>query len=193
MDRPADPERPSDPAGVQAWLEEAGVEAVALGFVDPSAIVRVKTIPIARFADVTSSGVGLSTLFNAAMSNDQFALKAGFIDGPSGDLRLRPDPAATVPLAAMPGWAWAPVDQYTQEGEPYAACPGRSRDRWRTRTRSAGSPCSAAFEFEFTVGVRDGDDGFRPAHGGPGYSDIALVANHEFALDLITTSQAQGL
>ncbi|MGH2541050.1 MAG: glutamine synthetase, partial [Actinomycetota bacterium] len=107
------------------WLEEAGVVAVALGFVDPAAIVRVKTVPVGRFAQVATSGVGLSTLFNVAMSNDRFALLPGFIDGPSGDLRLRPDPAATVPLAALPGWAWSPVDQYTQEGEPFPACPRR--------------------------------------------------------------------
>ncbi|HEY6567080.1 MAG TPA: glutamine synthetase family protein [Actinomycetota bacterium] len=193
MDRPADLARPSDPAGVQAWLVDAGVEAVALGFVDPSTIVRVKTIPVSRFERVASSGVGLSTLFNAAMSNDQFALKPGFIDGPSGDLRLRPDPSATVPLAAMPGWAWAPVDQYTQEGEPYAGCPRAFARRMADAYSARGLSVQAAFEFEFSVGVREGDDGFRPAHEGPGYSDIALVANHEFALDLIQASQSQGL
>ena len=32
-----------------------------------------------------------------------------------------------------------------------------------------------------------------PAHEGPGYSDIALVRNHEFALDLIVAMEAQGL
>jgi len=57
------------------------------------------------------------------MSNDQFALLDGYIDGPSGDLRLRADASATVPLAAMPGWAWAPVDQFEQDGQPFAACP----------------------------------------------------------------------
>jgi glutamine synthetase len=111
-----DSDRPSEAPEVARRLEDEGVAAVALGFVGPSAIVRVKTVPIGRFAQVAVSGVGLSTLFNVGMSNDQFALLPGYIDGPSGDLRLRPDPAATVPLAAMPGWAWAPVDQYTKGG-----------------------------------------------------------------------------
>ena len=191
MSRPD--ERPTDGPGVESWLEERGVHAVALGFVDPSAIVRVKTIPRERFAHVASSGVGLSTLFNVAMSNDEFALTPGYVDGPSGDLRLRPDPAATVPLAAMPGWAWAPVDQFTQEGEPYEACPRAFTQRMVDAVRDRGHAVRAVFEFEFSVGVRGADGGFEPAHRGPGYSDIALVENHEFALDLLTTCQAQGL
>jgi glutamine synthetase len=185
--------RPADPEGVARWLRDAGVSVVALPFVDPSAIVRVKTIPVERFAYVAEHGVGLSTLFNVAMSNDQFALKAGFIDGPSGDLRLRPDPAAAVPLAAMPGWAWAPVDQYTQDGEPFAACPRAFASRMASRFAGRGLAVRAAFELEFSMGVRRDDGGFEPAHTGPGYSDIALVANHAFTLDLMTTMQTQGL
>lgn len=167
--------------------------AVVLGFVDPSTIVRAKAVPVERFAEVASSGVGLSTLFNVAISNDRFALLPGYIDGPSGDLRLRPDPAATVPLAAMPGWAWAPVDQYTQAGERYAACPRGFARRMADAYSERGLSVRAVFEFEFSVGVRGADGGFEPAHHGPGYSDIALVQNHDFALDLLTAMEAQGL
>lgn len=186
-------DRPTDAPGVQSWLQEAGVAVVALGFVDSSAIARVKTVPIVRFAEVASGGVGLSTLFNVAMSNDQFALVSGYIDGPTGDLRLRPDPAATVPLAAMPGWAWSPVDQYTQEGEPYPGCPRAFVRRMTDAYAERGLSLRVAFEFEFSVGVRRDDGGFQPAHEGPGYSDIALVRNHDFALDLLTAMQTQGL
>ncbi len=188
----ADRARPTDPEGVAGWLRDAGVSVVALPFVDPSAIVRVKSIPLDRFADVAEHGVGLSTLFNVAMSNDEFALREGFIDGPSGDLRLRPDAAATVPLAAMPGWAWAPVDQFTQQGEPFAACPRAFARAMASRFTERGLSIRAAFEAEFSMGVRH-ESGFVPAHTGPGYSDIALVANHGFAFDLITAIEAQGL
>ena len=178
---------------VMGSLRDQGVEAVALGFVDPSAIVRVKCVPLARFPQVVASGVGLSTLFNVAMSNDHFAMLPGYIDGPSGDLRLRPDPAATVAIAAIPGWAWAPVDQYTQDGERFLACPRWFLKRMVDRLDGLGLRISAAYEFEFSVGTAEGDAGFEPAHTGPGYSDIALVANHEFALDVIRTMEAQGL
>jgi len=188
-----EPARPSDAEGVARWLADAGVSVVALPFVDSAAIVRTKVIPLSRFAEVAASGVGLSILFNVAMSDDRFALVEGYIDGPSGDLRLRPDPAATMPLAALPGWAWAPVDQYTQEGEPFPACP-RSFARTATdRLAGRGLSVRAAYEIEFTVGRREEDGTFRPAHTGPGYSDIALVANHDFAHDLVTAFEAQGL
>lgn len=185
--------RPTAADDVQVWLEEQGVAAVALGFVDPSMIVRTKTIPVGRFASVATSGVGLSTLFNVAMSNDHFALLPGYIDGPSGDLRLLPDPAATVPLAAMPGWAWAPVEQYTQAGEPYPGCPRAFARRMADAYAQRGLSVRAVFEFEFSVGTKAEDGSFVPAHEGPGYSDIALVRNHDFALDLLTTAEAQGL
>jgi glutamine synthetase len=161
--------------------------------VDPSAIVRVKCVSIERFPDVAATGVGLSTLFNAAMSNDHFALHPGYIDGPTGDIRLRPDPDATVPLAAMPGWGWAAVDQYTQDGERWAACP-----RWFVRRMvddlsKLGLSVKAALELEFCVGIDNDQGDFEPAHQGPGYSDIALVANHEFAGDLMGAMESQGL
>jgi glutamine synthetase len=185
--------RPTDPDGVARWLADEGVSVVALPFVDSAAIVRTKAIPLARFASVAESGVGLSVLFNVSMTNDEFALLDGYIDGPSGDLRLRPDPAATVPLKALPGWAWAPVDQYTQQGEPFRACPRSFARAAADRLAERGMSVRAAYEIEFSMGVRGDDDTFHPAHRGPGYSDIALVANHDFALDLVTAFEAQGL
>jgi glutamine synthetase len=169
------------------------VQAVMVPFVDPSMIVRTKTIPLERFERVAEAGVGLSTLFNVAMSNDEFALADGYIDGPSGDLRLVPDPSATVPLAAMPGWAWAPVDQRSQDGSPYPGCPRSFARHQAEAFTSRGLSLRVAFEFEFSVGTPALDGSFIPAHEGPGYSDIALVRNHDFALDLLTTAHAQGL
>jgi glutamine synthetase len=186
-------DRASDAQQVVRRLADAGVDVVALPFVDPAAIVRTKTIPLARFAQASETGVGLSVLFNVAMTDDQFALRDGYIDGPSGDIRLRPDPAATVPLAALPGWAWAPVDQFTQEGDPFPGCPRTFVKRMVGRLDERGLSVRAAYELEFSVGLRDDDDEFLPAHRGPGYSDIALVANHGFARDLINAFEAQGL
>jgi glutamine synthetase len=193
MDERSDPERAERAAEVAASLRASGVAAVALGFVDPSAIVRVKCVSIDRYSDAAATGAGLSTLFNVAMSNDHFALHRGYIDGPTGDIRLRPDPNATVPLAAMPGWAWAAVDQYTQDGERLPACPRWFVRRMVDELSELGLSVSAAFEYEFCVGTEDADGAFEPAHRGPGYSDIALVANHEFAIDLIAAMEEQGL
>jgi len=174
-------------------LERRDVRAVALAFVDPAAIVRVKCVPIARFVDAATTGVGLSTLFNVAMSNDEFALTPGYIDGPSGDLRLRADPSAATAVSAMPGWAWAPVDQRHQDGSPSPACPRTFLRTVVDRLAADGLTVKGAFELEFSLGIARDDDAFEPAHHGPGYSDIALVANQDFAIDLIDAIETQGL
>lgn len=180
-------------AGVARDLAAAGVSVVALGFVDSAAIVRTKVVPLARYEDAVAEGVGLSPLFDVAMSDDRFATVPGYIDGPSGDTRLRADPEATAPLSAVPGWAWAAVDQYQQDGTPHPACPRSFLRRTVERLADAGIAIRATFELEFSLGLDRGDDGFVPAHRGPGYSDIALAANHAFARDVVDALEAQGL
>jgi glutamine synthetase len=188
-----DPARIARAEEVADRLRDEGVEAVALAFVDPSAIVRVKCVPLSRYTAAARSGAGLSTVFAVGLSNDQFTTAPGYVEGPSGDLRLVPDPDATVPLVAMPGWAWAPIEQYTQEGEVWGACPRSFLRRTVEALDAEGLSVRAAFEFEFSLG-RDGEDGEAiPAHHGPGYSDVVLAQHHELALDLIRAYQAQGL
>ncbi len=156
-DEPArhEPTAPPMRPGSQAWLEEAGVAAVVLGFVDPSAIVRAKMRAdraVRRRSPSRASGCPRCSTWRCRTIGSRCS--PGYIDGPSGDLRLRPDPGATVPLAAMPGWAWAPVDQYTQDGEPFAACPRAFARRMADAfTRAGSARCKAVFEFEFSVGT----------------------------------------
>jgi glutamine synthetase len=174
-------------------LAEAGVEAVACGFVDPAAIVRTKCIPLRRLEEAAGTGIGLSTVFALALSNDEFTTAPGYVEGPSGDLRLMPDPSHIVAIDPMPGWAWAPVDQFTQEREPWAGCPRSFLRRAVDDLEGRGLTVRAAFEFEFSFG-RDLPDGrVEPAHTGPGYSDVALVQHHDLALDLIRAIERQGV
>lgn len=175
-------------------LAEAGVEAVACGFVDSAGIVRTKCIPLRRLEDAAATGLGLSTLFALALSNDEFTSAPGYVDGPSGDLRLMPDPDSIVPIEPMPGWAWAAVDQFTQEGEPWAGCPRTFlRNVVDNLAGQGGLTVGAAFEFEFSFGRGMPDGTVEPAHFGPGYSDVVLVQHHDLALDLIRALEHQGV
>ena len=54
----------TDPAQLAAALSEAGVEAVALTYVDNSGITRVKAVPTSRLEAAVSSGVGMSPVFD---------------------------------------------------------------------------------------------------------------------------------
>lgn len=174
-------------------LSQSGVEAVALAMVDNAGVTRVKCIPISRLEHAARFGVGLSTVFSVFLVNDDITSSPG-LGGPSGDLRLVPDPGACVALAAMPGWAWAPVDQYQQDGTIWPAC-GRSFLR-RMSEALAGAKLElrGAFELEFFLGRR-ADDEADPvsAHTGPGYSAVVLSRHADLALELIRALESQGV
>jgi glutamine synthetase len=96
-------------------LRAAGVTMVALCWVDNAGITRVKTIPLGRLERAAGWGVGMSPVFDVFLINDDITTSE-HIGGPVGDLRLIPDLDRIAALARQPGWAWAPVDRYTQEG-----------------------------------------------------------------------------
>jgi glutamine synthetase len=176
-------------------LRNAGVEAVALELVDNAGVTLVKTVPIRRFEDAVRFGVGLSPVFTVFLADDQIT-SSPHIGGPAGDTRLMPDPEATVPLAASPGWALAPVDQRDQEGDAYPACVRTFAKRMLERLARFGLEARGAYEVEFFVGNRSPgstpEPDPAPAHWGPAYSAIALVDIEPFATDLIRAFEAQG-
>ena len=177
-------------------LDAAGVEAIALAFVDPAGVTLVKCIPRRRFEEAVRFGIGLSTVFSVFLFDDQIT-SSPHIGGPTGDTRLMPDPAATVPLAGSPGWALAPVDQLDQEGEPYPACPRTFARRMLDRIGRAGLELRGSYEVEFFLGRRsspgpEGEPDPEPAHHGPAYGAIVLADVEPFATELIRVLEEQG-
>ena len=102
-------------------LAARGVAAVAISIVDNTGIARVKTVPVTGLEHATRWGVGLSPVYGVATADESFTASTA-VGGPVGDLRLMPDPSAVRILAADPGWAWAPADQYTQDGRLFGCC-----------------------------------------------------------------------
>ena len=94
------------------------------------------------------------------------------LGGPVGDLRLIPDLDGLVALAGQPGWAWAPVDRITQDGDPHPACTRTRLRRLTSQAAQAGFSLKAAIEIEFALGTQDAPAGeFVPACTGPAYAD----------------------
>src|SRR5262245_33349609 len=107
--------------GLADGLAADGVDGLALSYVDNSGVTRVKAVPISELGRVAGWGVGMSPVFDVFCVDD--SITAGRLaGGPTGDLRLYPDLDRLVRLAAQPGWAWAPVDRYTQEGDEHPGC-----------------------------------------------------------------------
>ncbi|HWO69296.1 MAG TPA: glutamine synthetase family protein [Actinomycetota bacterium] len=180
-------------------LSARGVVAVACCFVDNAGVTRLMSVPLRRFEEAVRHGVGMSSLFSVFLVNDAIVAAPGF-EGPSGDFRLVPDPEAAVAVEPMPGWAFAPVDVFDQEGEVFPACPRSFLKRQVEALARRGISVRAAFELEFFLGRRAGlppgigEEGDPvPAHLGPGYSPQVLTPHAGFATDLLQALEAQGI
>ena len=169
-------------------LTAAGVEAVALTWVDNVGITRAKTVPAANLAEVAAWGVGMSKVHDVFCVDDSI-ISSRHIGGPVGDLRLHPDLTAVTVLAAQPGWAWAPVDRWTQDGTPYPPDQRGFARRMVRRAEAAGLRLSMAFEVEWYLAGPGG----APASDGPAYGMTPVVELSDFARALFVALAAQGV
>jgi glutamine synthetase len=189
--RPGDVERAT---ALGAELSERGVHGIVLAYVDTAGIGRVKTIPTARLVPAAAWGVGMSPVFDTFLADDSI-ISTDALGSPDGDLRLYPDLDHLVVLAGQPGWAWAPVDRITQEGERHPGC-GRTFLR-RIVADAAdrhGITFKAGIEIEWAAGQASapGDD-FVPAVSGPAYGATRQVELSDCTADLLAALAAQGV
>ncbi|MFJ2563344.1 glutamine synthetase [Streptomyces sp. NPDC094154] len=189
--RPGDVERATALSGE---LAGRGVHGVVLAYVDTAGIGRVKTVPTAKLPSAASWGVGMSPVFDTFLAHDSI-VTTDVLGSPDGDLRLYPDLDQLVALSGQPGWAWAPVDRITQEGERHPGC-GRTFLRRITAEaeRRHGLTFKAAVEIEWAFGRGDEPGGaFEPAVSGPAYGAVRQVELSDCAADLLAALAAQGV
>jgi glutamine synthetase len=172
-------------------LSAQGVRAVALSQVDNAGVTRVKTVPVAVLERAVTFGIGMSPVFEVFMVNDSIT-SSDEVGGPVGDLRLMPDPWALRVLAAQPGWAWAPVDKHTQEGEVYPGCQRSFAKVQAARAAEAGIELRMAFELEWFQAESD-SEADRPVHTGPAYGLPVLATISDYARDLIAALEDEGI
>jgi glutamine synthetase len=178
---------------VAARLGAQGVRGVALTWVDNAGLTRVKTVPLARLEAAATWGVGMSPVFDVFLVDDS-ATSSTHIGGPSGDLRLYPDLSRLTPLHAQPGWAWAPADRYTQEGDVHVACQRSFAARLTDEARRRGLQFRMAFEVEWFLGRPGESTGEAvPVGSGPAYGMARLVEVSDYARDLLVALERQGL
>jgi glutamine synthetase len=174
-------------------LAEHDVVAVAITFVDLAGITRVKGVPVAAFERAAAWGVGATPVFDAFGFDDSIA--ACPAANPCGDLRLLPDLDRVVPLAGQPGWAWAPADRWSQDGQPHPRCGRLLAARLVERLAEAGLAARMGFEVEFVLHDRsapDAADGaLVPACAGPAYGMTRLIEVSDFATALLRALSAE--
>jgi glutamine synthetase len=174
-------------------LAAHGVRGVVMSWIDTCGVNRVKTVPVARLMSAVRSGVGMSPVFDLFLADD--SIVGGELQGgPDGDLRLVPDLDAVVALAGQPGWAWAPVDRMTQDGDLHPGCSRTLLRRLVTRAKRQGLEFRASFEIEFALGRADvPHPAFAPACLGPAYGMTRLVEQTDFCADALAALAAQGI
>ncbi|MET7572116.1 glutamine synthetase family protein [Streptomyces sp. NPDC005492] len=189
--RPGEVERAT---ALAAELTGRGVHGIVLAYVDTAGVGRVKTVPTARLAAASAWGVGMSPVFDTFLANDSI-VTTDVLGSPDGDLRLYPDLDHLAVLAGQPGWAWAPVDRITQEGERH---PGCSRTFLRHVVMDAeerhGLSFRAGIEIEWALGLDSAPAGvFVPATSGPAYGATRQVELSDYGADLLSALAAQGV
>lgn len=172
-------------------LAARGVLGVAVSYVDNSGIARAKTVPVRRLEDAVRLGIGMSPVFDVFMFDDGITASPTST-GPVGDLRLFPDLDRLVVLSAQPGWAWAPVDRRTQEGEPHPVCQRTFARRMVEGADELGLGVQMGFEAEWVLDTGAGDE-FVPATSGPAYGMDRLIEVSDYCRDLIRALEAQSL
>jgi len=177
--------------GVAERLSAARVSVVALCWVDNAGITRVKAIPVGRLPRAAAWGIGMSPVFDVFLVDDSITTSK-HIGGPGGDLRLLPDLDRVTPLAAQPGWAWAPVDRYTQDGERYVACQRAFAKRMAAAVADRGLAVKASFEIEWAVGT-ESDGRFVAACEGPAYGMTRVIELSDYSRDVVEAIERQGL
>jgi glutamine synthetase len=172
-------------------LQSDGVRAVAMTWVDNAGVTRVKAVPAGRLSYAAEFGIGMSPVFDVFLVDDSITTSR-HIGGPVGDLRLYPDLDKLTPLAGQPGWAWAPVDRFTQHGQPYPACQRTFARNMTRRAADAGLELRMAFEVEWFVGEDEGD-GLTPGCTGPGYGMTRVVELSAYVRDLLEVLAEQDV
>lgn len=174
-----------------ATLAADGVDGIALAYVDNAGVTRVKAVPVGALAHAAGWGVGMSPVFDVFCVDD--SITSGRVaGGPAGDLRLHPDLDRVVRLAAQPGWAWAPVDRFTQDGAEHPGCQRAFARRLAAQAAATGLDVRMGFEVEWAVASDQGEE-FRPACTGPAYGMTRMVELSDYCHDILTALAAESV
>ncbi|WP_446047260.1 glutamine synthetase [Streptomyces olivaceus] len=181
-------ERAAQARSAATGLAADGIDAVLFGWVDNAGLTRVKSAPLPQLEHAAEYGVGAAPCFDLSLVDDSFAV-APSGTGPVGDLRLVPDLDRLVPLAAQPGWAWAPADRWTQDGTPHPGCQRGFARRAAEAVERRGLSVRVGIEVEWVVADAAGT----PATHAPAYGMTRVVEHSDYLREVLRALTAQGL
>jgi glutamine synthetase len=168
-----------------------GVRGLTIAFSDMNGITRSRTVPFAKLEDAVERGVGITSLFPVFTSTDGITFEHAPLSTPSGDLRLCATGDRIRRLAGQPSFAWSPGRQFEQDGSRSVYCQRGALERQVERLDEAGLEVRAGYELEWFIGHADAE--LSPAHHGPVYGPLAMLAIDEFCSQLLGDLEANGI
>ncbi|MEO6796316.1 MAG: glutamine synthetase family protein [Candidatus Dormibacter sp.] len=186
--RAADPEVRR--AEIVTHAETAGLRLVRFLYCDNDGIIRGKSSSVTTLKDRLETGIGLTLAMQAFTMLDHLASVDGM--GPVGEIRLVPDPETFVVAPYVPHTGVALVDMVTLDGKPYEA-DGRAFLK-RMVDRAAGRDLSivAAFEPEWSLARRDGEN-FTPLDDSGCFTTTGMNMSAEVIDEIVAALESQGL
>ena len=168
-------------------LADHGIRMVAGTLVNMAGITLAKNASPERVGAFATSGLGASPTWNVFCIDGGIAFTPDL--GVVGDMRLRLDLDALVPLRG--GLGWAPTELFDQGGEPLPIDPRGRLRRVTAEIEQEGLEVLVGHELEFVLTSADGT-----AYPRAGWTPYGLgpVIDHEvFAAELFGEAAAAGL
>jgi glutamine synthetase len=179
------------PEEIVEACEERGIRLVRFLYCDNGGIVRGKMAHVSSLADRIRTGIGLTVAMQAMNSMDHLQAVEGM--GPTGEIRLVPDPDSFVILPYAPNMAAMLVDHVRLDGKPYEAGPRNFLQAQCDRLARHGLTFSCAVENEFSLATRADDGSFVPIDSSLCFSTIGMTASAEVADTIVGALAEQGI
>src|SRR4051794_14527822 len=171
-------------------VDDAGVRLVRFLWCGNDGTVRAKASARHGLEGRLELGIGVTVGMQAMNGLDQLQPVPGM--GPVGEYRLMPALETFRVLPYAPGSGAVLTDHCGLDGEPAPVCQRSFLKRMQARLAEHGFVLRAAFENEFSLARREGDE-YVPVDSALCFSTIAMAAAQEYADALASALQEQWL
>jgi len=170
--------------------DRAGLRLVRFLWCGNDGTVRAKASGSNGLEGRLERGIGVTVGMQAMNGLDQLQPVPGM--GPVGEYRLMPALETFRVLPYAPGSGAVLTDHCGLDGEPAPVCQRSFLKRMQARLAEHGFVLRAAFENEFSLARREGDE-YVPVDSALCFSTIAMAAAQEYADALASALQEQWL
>src|SRR5205809_1081097 len=175
---------------IVAQAEASGLRLVRFLYCDNDGIIRGKSAGIKDLHDRLETGIGLTLAMQAFTLLDHLASVDGM--SPVGEIRLVPDPTTFTVAPYAPHTGTVLVDMQTLDGQPYAADGRAFLKRMIARAAERDLALLAAFEPEWSLATRNGDQ-FSPIDESGCFTSTGMNVAAPVIDEVVAVLESQGM